>query len=105
MEEIARLLRRSSGRCAIISQTYEQLLSCLDSVYFTDIKVRGINVGGYVCALITAKRSGAEFKRVKVTHMYPPSISSTTCQGKGNEGNDNNTHDEDVEHRDKRFKQ
>lgn len=50
------------GRCVVLAQTHQQLVSCLDSVYFTDITTRGVNIGGYVCAVVMAKRSDVVFR-------------------------------------------
>jgi hypothetical protein len=56
--EAARLLRLGTGRCVFLVQSHQNLVCCLDSVYFTDMHVRGINVGGYICSVVTARRTG-----------------------------------------------
>ena len=64
VEEIARILR-PGGRTVILIQSYQHLLACLDSVYFScqETSVRGVNIGGYVCVIITAVRSSVEFRQ------------------------------------------
>lgn len=57
VEEIARVLRCGVGRCLFLAQKYQQINSCLDSVYFHDMKTIPINVGGYVACFVIAHRT------------------------------------------------
>ena len=65
--EIARVLRPTTGRCVLLVQSHQHLVACLDSVYFSDIKVVGVNIGGYICSIVTAQRSKVEFQSVMVS--------------------------------------
>lgn len=42
-------------------QNYQHLMSCLNCMYFQDIKLRGVNIGGLVCAMVTFQRSDQPF--------------------------------------------
>lgn len=55
------MLRLGSGRCVLLVQSHQHLVSCLDSVYFTDVRIRGVNVGGYICSVVTARRTEQVF--------------------------------------------
>jgi len=57
--ELARVLRPSTGRCVLLSQTLQRLQVCLDSRFFAHFRSREVNVGGYLCYLVTATRSEA----------------------------------------------
>lgn len=61
MTELARLLRPSVGRVVLLVQSHQHLAACLDSVYFRDIAVRGVNIGGYICSVVTANRTDRVF--------------------------------------------
>ena len=61
VEEMARTLR-PQGRCVILIQSYQHLIACLDSKYFENINITGVNIGGYVCAIVTAVRTNECFK-------------------------------------------
>jgi hypothetical protein len=45
----------------VLVQTHQNLLVSLDSVYFTEVAVRGVNIGGYVCSVVTARRTERVF--------------------------------------------
>jgi hypothetical protein len=65
VEEVARILCPSSGRVCFLLQAHQHLVSVLDSIYFCDTFVRGVNVGGFVCSLVTANRSPLVFVEPK----------------------------------------
>jgi len=58
IEQIARVLVPSTGRVAILIQSHQHLVAVLDSQYFCDVAVRGANIGGFICSVVTAKRTG-----------------------------------------------
>ena len=62
MAELARLLRPNTGRCVVLVQSHQNLAVSLDSVYFSDVKITGVNIGGYICSVATAQRTAVVFK-------------------------------------------
>lgn len=56
------MLRPSTGRCVLLVQSHQHLVACLDSAYFSGIKVIGVNIGGYICTVVTAQRTSKEFE-------------------------------------------
>lgn len=56
------MLRPGSGRCVLLVQSHQHLVSCLDSVYFSQITITGVNIGGYICSIVTAQRTERLFK-------------------------------------------
>ncbi len=56
------MLAPSVGRCVVLAQTHQQLAVCLDSVYFSHLATRVVNIGGYVCYVVTARRSEVVFR-------------------------------------------
>lgn len=65
VEEVARVLCPATGRVCFLLQAHQHLVSVLDSIYFTDTFVRGVNVGGFVCSFVTANRSPMVFVEPK----------------------------------------
>ena len=43
-------------------QSHQHLISCLDSVYFTDTRTIGVNIGGFVCSVVVAQRTERVFQ-------------------------------------------
>jgi hypothetical protein len=77
------VLRPGVGRAAFLLQSHQQLVSCLDSVYFKNIEVRPVNVGGYACSLVVAYRSEVIFVRALEQLMCS---TSRSVSGKGEGG-------------------
>ena len=77
MTELARLLRPGCGRVVLLVQSHQHLAACLDSVYFNDIKVVGVNIGGYICSVVTANRTSRVFVPTFSTPMEDQHIDLT----------------------------
>ena len=55
------MLRPITGRCVVLLQSHQQFMTCLDSRYFHGMKIRGVNIGGCVCCIVTADRTDVSF--------------------------------------------
>lgn len=56
------MLRTTTGRCVLLIQSHQHLVACLDSAYFCNIKVMGVNIGGYICSVVLAQRTSKVFE-------------------------------------------
>jgi len=75
--ELARVLRPSCGRVVLLVQSHQHLAACLDSVYFSNITVMGVNIGGYICSVVTANRTSRVFVPTYTTPMEDKIEAST----------------------------
>lgn len=77
MTELARVLRPASGRVVLLVQSHQHLAACLDSVYFSDITVIGVNIGGYICSVVTANRTSRVYVPTFTTPIEDKIVEST----------------------------
>jgi len=90
VEEIARVLRPREGRCVFLTQSHQHLLACLDSLYFRvgDIQVKAVNIGGYVCYVVLARRSITPFS---TKAPLVPTAASAAPSTSGSDGGERST--------------
>lgn len=61
---MAGVCRRGTGRIVLLVQSHQQIISCLDSIYFEHTKVYPVNISGYIACVITTNRTDVEFKPI-----------------------------------------
>lgn len=64
IEEVARVSRPGTARIVLLVQSHQQVISCMDSIYFHDTHILPVNISGYIGCLITSRRTEVTFKPI-----------------------------------------